>query len=129
MGRSRFQSSSFRIVGRECYGSFSPDHERSGQLGALVLSKSGVKESGWFDSWGRRVLKGKREAGGANYIFPSSVDGESDGGGGGGGVGESSSFKVKNTRHRRARSFSTVSHSRPHFWVKYIFHLSHNSSF
>lgn len=115
VGRSRFQSSSFRIVGRECYGSFSPDHERSGQLGAFVLSKSGVKEKGWLDSWGRRVLKGKREVGGANYVFPSSVDGEIDGGGGS--VGESSSFKVKNTRHRRARSFSTLSHSRPHFWA------------
>ncbi|KAK9910150.1 hypothetical protein M0R45_034125 [Rubus argutus] len=115
VGRSRFQSSSFRIVGRECYGSFSPDHERSGRLGPFVLSKSGVKEKGWLDSWGRRVLKGKREVGGANYVFPSSVDGESDGGGGI--VGESSNFKVKNTRHRRARSFSTLSHSRPHFWA------------
>ncbi|PRQ58509.1 hypothetical protein RchiOBHm_Chr1g0360071 [Rosa chinensis] len=119
VGRSRFQSSSFRMVGRDCYGSFSADHERSGQHGALVMSKSGVKERKWFDSWGRRVWKGKREVGGANYVFPSSVDGESDGGGGGGGgsVGKSSSFRVKNTRHRRARSFSSLSHSRPQFWA------------
>ncbi|XP_020412232.1 uncharacterized protein At4g00950 isoform X2 [Prunus persica] len=106
----KFQSSSFRM-GMECYGDFSPER---GQLGAVVLSKRGLKERGWFDSWGRRILKGKREVGGASYVFPSSVDGESDGSS----VGESSSSRqVKTTRIRRAGSFSSPSHARPHFWT------------
>ncbi|CAB4270259.1 unnamed protein product [Prunus armeniaca] len=110
LGRSKFQSSSFRM-GMECYGAFSPER---GQLGAVVLSKRGLKEKGWFDSWGRRILKGKREVGGASYVFPSSVDGESDGSS----VGESSSSrKVKTTRIRRAGSLSSLSHARPDFWT------------
>ncbi|XP_050380648.1 uncharacterized protein At4g00950-like [Argentina anserina] len=39
------------------------------------------------------------------------------GDGGGGTIGESSSFSVKNTRLRRARSFSSISHSKAHFWA------------
>ncbi|CAN6568344.1 unnamed protein product [Malus baccata var. baccata] len=111
VGRPRFQSSSFRM---ECYGGFSP--ERGGGLGALVLSRKG-KERGWFDSWGRRVLKGKRDVGGASYVFPSSVDGESDGGGSVGGESGRMKLKKKVPRITRVGSFSSLSHDKPHFWA------------
>ncbi|KAM1125606.1 hypothetical protein ACFX1Q_040885 [Malus domestica] len=111
VGRSKFQSSSFRM---ECYGGFSP--ERGGELGALVLRRKG-KERGWFDSWGRRVLKGKREVGGAGYVFPSSVDGESDGGGSVGGESGKLKTKKKMTGITTVGSFSSLSHAKPHFWA------------
>nr|XP_008376149.2 uncharacterized protein At4g00950 [Malus domestica] len=111
VGRSKFQSSSFRM---ECYGGFSP--ERGGELGALVLRRKG-KERGWFDSWGRRVLKGKREVGGAGYVFPSSVDGESDGGGSVGGESGKLKTKKKMTGITTVGSISSLSHAKPHFWA------------
>ncbi|XP_040989760.1 uncharacterized protein At4g00950 isoform X2 [Juglans microcarpa x Juglans regia] len=114
VGRSRFQSASFRITSGECYGSFS--HERSGQLGAITASnKSGVKERGWFGSWGRKAFKAKREVGGScSHVFPSSLDRESDGGSS---VGEGNSTKVKMTKFRRTGSLSNLSHARSHFWA------------
>lgn len=116
MGRSRFQSSSFRISG-ECYGSFSPER---GRLGAMVLSKRGIKERGWFGSWRRRLMKGKKEVSGGSYVFPSSVDRES-GGSDGGNVEENSSGKVKIARIRRGRSLSSISYPSSHFWVSSCF--------
>ena len=116
LGRSKFQSSSFRIIGGECYGSFS--HER-GQLGAMVLSKRGIKEKTWFGSWGRRIFKGKREVGlgGGSHVFPSSVDKEGDSCN----VGESNSKNGKITRIRKVRSLSSLSTNAKshHFWVSF----------
>ncbi|EXB83882.1 hypothetical protein L484_023489 [Morus notabilis] len=110
MGSERFQSSSFRM-GSECYGrSFSPERER-GSLAAMVLSKRGFKVKSWFGSWRRRVfLKGNKEASGGSYVFPSSVDRESD---------ESSGGDVKKmTKIRRGASFSSLTiHPRSHFWA------------
>ena len=89
MGRPKFQSSSFRMSS-ECYGSVSLE---KGSLGAMVLSKRGFKAKGWFGSWCRRLfLKGNKEVSRANYVFPSSVDRESDDGS----VGER--IEVKMTR-------------------------------
>lgn len=97
--RPKFQSSSFRFGG-ECYGSsLSPE---KGQLGKMILSKRGVrgiKERGWFASWGNRILKCKKEVNGGSYVFPSSsVDRES--------------------------SFSNLSYSRSHFWVCFTVYSS-----
>lgn len=116
MGRSRFQSSSFRISG-DCYGSFSPER---GRLGAMVLSKRGTKESGWFGSWRRKLIKGNKEVSGGSYVFPSSVDRES-GGSDGGIVEEASSGRVKMARIRRGRSLSSISYPSSHFWVSFGF--------
>lgn len=124
MGRPRFQSSSFRLGG-ECYGSFSPER---GRLGALVLTKRGIKdkERGWFGSWRRRLIKGNKEVGGCSYVFPSSVDRES--GGDGGNVEETNSGKVKTARIRRGRSLSNLSYPTSHFWVSFGFFLSFSFS-
>lgn len=111
VGRPRFQSSSFRMSS-ECYGSFSPE---KGPLGAMVLSKRGFKVKGWFGSWPRRVfLKGKKEVSRGSYVFPSSVDRESENGGG---VGERA--EVKMTRTKRGGSFSSLTNSKSHFWVSF----------
>ncbi|XP_021893036.1 uncharacterized protein At4g00950-like [Carica papaya] len=118
-GRSlRFPSSSFR-VSSECYGSFrsySPDHETEVQqpLGASVLGNRGVKGRGILSYWRRRGLKGKREIGGGSYVFPSSVDRDSESSKDG---EESSCDGVKITRIRRAGSFSNISPARFHFWT------------
>jgi hypothetical protein len=112
VGRSKFQSSSFRIS-RECYGSFS--HERA-QLGAPASAPS---KRGWLGSWGRRAFKSKKEVGGCSHVFPSSVDKESDCGS----AGESNSKKGKMTRIRRAGSLSSLSHARSHFWVSFALHF------
>jgi hypothetical protein len=121
---SRFQSSSFRITrSREYnYGSFrrrcSPER---GQLGTIAPSKRRVKEKGGFLgswSWGRRDLKGNREAGGGSYVFPSSGDREAaDQSSNEEEEMVSSSDKVKMTRMRRSGSFSAVSNARSQFWV------------
>lgn len=119
MGKQRFQSSSFRIIRRECYGSFhmSCSPER-GQLSTMVLSKRGLKEKGLLGSWrwGRRAFTGKREVAGASYVFPSSMDREVEGGNE---EEEISSKNVKITRIRRSGRFST--HTRSHFWVSSLF--------
>lgn len=111
VGRSKFHSSSFRIIGGECYGSFSHERER-GQLGAMVIGKRGsLKEKPWFGSWGKRVFKGKREVGGGSHVFPSSVDRESD-------TGERNSANFKIKRTGRSQSLSGLSHaSSHHFWA------------
>ncbi|GAV68227.1 DUF688 domain-containing protein [Cephalotus follicularis] len=121
--KSVFQSSSFRISG-ECYGSFrsrcSPER---GYRGAMLLTNRGDKEKGLFGSWRRKALKGKREAGGGSYVFPSSVDRETDGcsremdNSSGTGSNSSSSTNVKVTRINRAGSFPNLSHTTSHFWV------------
>lgn len=117
VSRSRFQSSSFRI-GKECYGSFSPER---GRLGAMVLSKKGVKERGWFGSWRRRVIKGNKDVGGgSSYVFPSSVDRENGDGGGNEGERENTGGKVKMTRIRRGGSFSNITYPRSSFWVGFF---------
>lgn len=114
-GRNRFQSSSFRM-GSECYGSFragscSPEMVK---LGTMVLRKRGYKEKGILGSWRRRVFKARREVGGNSYVFPSSGDRESESSREG---EESSTTSVKITRIRRVGSFSTLSHSKSHFWA------------
>ncbi|PON42366.1 hypothetical protein PanWU01x14_282290 [Parasponia andersonii] len=109
VGPTRFQSSSFRMSS-ECYGSFSP--EKGSSLGAMVLSKRGFKVRGWLGSWRRRVLfKGSKEVSGGSYVFPSSVDRESDDDS----VGERT--EVKMTRIRRGGSFSSLIHPRSPFWA------------
>ncbi|XWS76862.1 hypothetical protein CRYUN_Cryun01aG0214400 [Craigia yunnanensis] len=115
MGRARFQSSSFRM-GSECYGSFragscSPEMV---QLGDMVLSKRGYKEKGFLGPWRRRALEARREVGGNSYVFPSSGDRDSECSREG---EESSSTTVKITRIRRVGSFSSLSHSKSHFWA------------
>ncbi|KAF2315199.1 hypothetical protein GH714_038405 [Hevea brasiliensis] len=114
LGKQRFRSSSFRIIRRECYGSFrrSSTPER-GQLSTMVLSNRGLKDrllGSW--SWGRTAFRGKREVAGASYVFPSSTDREVDGSNE---EEERSSKNVKITRIRRSGSFST--HARSHFWA------------
>ncbi|KAJ4823622.1 hypothetical protein Tsubulata_039713 [Turnera subulata] len=115
VGRQRFQSSSFRIIRKEFYGSFrrsfSPER---GQLGGLFLSKRRLKEGGFLASWGwgRRTVKGKRDVvGGGSYVFPSSVDKESDCGNV---EEENSSKRFKMTR---TGSYSSLSHARPQLWA------------
>ncbi|XP_021612112.1 uncharacterized protein At4g00950 isoform X2 [Manihot esculenta] len=115
MSKQKFQSFSFRMIRRERYGSFrrSCSPER-GELSSMVLRKRGVQDGGVLGSWrwGRRAFTGKREVGGASYVFPStSMDREL--------VGsneeeERSSKNVKLTRIRRSDSLST--HARSHFW-------------
>ncbi|XP_002523324.2 uncharacterized protein At4g00950 [Ricinus communis] len=113
---SRFQSSSFRMIRRECYGSFRTCSPERDQFTALVLSKRGIKDRGFLGSWrwGRRGFKGKREVAGASYVFPSSSmdreveDGNEE-------EKEISSKNVTITRIRRSGSFSTS--SRSHFWA------------
>ncbi|CAK7348699.1 unnamed protein product [Dovyalis caffra] len=123
---SRFQSSSFRVIrSRECYGSFrrscSPE---TGQLGPIVLSKRRGKEKGGFLgswSWGRRALKGNREAGGGSYVFPSLGDREPlDQSSNEEEEMISSSDNVKMTRMKSSGSFSAVSNARSHFWDGYV---------
>ncbi|KAJ7962599.1 DUF688 domain-containing protein [Quillaja saponaria] len=125
MGRPKIQSSSFRIS-KECYGSFSHErgskeyygsfsHER-GQLGTILLSKRGLKERGWFGSWRRKAFKGKREVNGGSYVFPSSVDRESDSGSSAFGDGHTDT-RAKVTKIKRTGSFSSPSHVRSHFWT------------
>ncbi|KAF3439845.1 hypothetical protein FNV43_RR18123 [Rhamnella rubrinervis] len=114
VGRSRFHSSSFRFIG-ECYGPFSPER---GRLGAMVLSKRGIKERGSFGSWRRRLIKGNKEVSGGSYVFPSSVDRESgDGDGDGGNVEETRGGKMKTAKIRRGRSLSSISYPSSHFWA------------
>ncbi|XP_061962026.1 uncharacterized protein At4g00950-like [Populus nigra] len=129
---SRFQSSSFRITrSREYnYGSFrrrcSPER---GQLGTIAPSKRRVKEKGGFLgswSWGRRDLKGNREAGGGSYVFPSSGDREAADQSSNEEEGMvSSSDQVKMTRMRRSGSFSAVSNARSQFWASIYEGLKH----
>lgn len=110
MGKSKIQASSFRLTAGQCYGSFrrsSFSLERS-QLGAIVLSKKGHKEKGLFGSWWK---KGKSDVGGGSYVFPSSVDRESE---------YSREDEGSNlTSIRRTGSFSSLSAPRSHFWVSF----------
>ncbi|EOX95677.1 hypothetical protein QUC31_005159 [Theobroma cacao] len=115
-GRARFQSSSFRMAS-ECYGSFragsySPEMVH---LDTMVLSKRGYKEKGFLGSWRRRALKARREVGGKSYVFPSSGDRDSECCREG--EESSGSTSVKITRIRRVGSFSSLSHSKSHFWA------------
>ncbi|WCJ22437.1 hypothetical protein M5689_004527 [Euphorbia peplus] len=80
IGKTRFQTSSFRIIRKECYGSFrrsfSPEKEEE-MSSALVVSGRKGRDKGLLGSswrWGR----GKREiVGGHSYVFPnSSIDKE-----------------------------------------------------
>ncbi|KAJ0051468.1 hypothetical protein Pint_00603 [Pistacia integerrima] len=108
MGRSKIQASSFRLSTSQCYGSFRRNSfgpERD-QLGAIALSKKGHKEKGLFGSWRK---KGKRDVGGGSYVFPSSVDRESES------SREDEMSKV--TSFRRTGSFSTLSAPRSNFWA------------
>ncbi|XP_044492614.1 uncharacterized protein At4g00950-like [Mangifera indica] len=108
MGRSKIQTYSFRLNTSECYGSFrrnsfSPERD---QHGAIVISKKGQKEKGFLGSWRK---KGKRDVGGGSYVFPSSVDRESD---------CSREDEGRNvTGIRRTGSFSTLSARRSNFWA------------
>ncbi|XP_065860163.1 uncharacterized protein At4g00950 isoform X2 [Euphorbia lathyris] len=77
MVKPRFQSSSFRIIRKECYGSFgrrsySPERE---ELSALVVSRR-FKDRSFLGSW-RWGRGNKREIVGPSYVFPnSSIDKE-----------------------------------------------------
>ncbi|KAJ9188161.1 hypothetical protein P3X46_003550 [Hevea brasiliensis] len=114
MGKQRFQSSSFRMIRRECYGSFrrSCSPER-GQLSTMVLSKRRLKDRGLLGSWrwGRRAFTGKREVGGASYVFPSFMDRDVEDSNK---EDEGSNKNAKITRIRRSGSCSTRTRSR--FW-------------
>ncbi|KAJ4728096.1 DUF688 domain-containing protein [Melia azedarach] len=116
VGRSsRFQGPSFRMSS-ECYGSFrkslSPERDHD-EFGALVLSKRvHNNDKGLFGSWRKKSLKSKKEVGGGSYVFPSSVDRESECSREGEGSSGSSI-----TRIRRSGSFTTVSRARPRFWA------------
>ncbi|KAH7578064.1 hypothetical protein ACOSP7_000811 [Xanthoceras sorbifolium] len=125
VGRPRFQGSSFRMSS-ECYGSFrrslSPERDHD-PLGAFVL-KRGHKERGGFGSWSwrRGVLKGnKREVGGGSYVFPSSVDRDSDCSRESDESSSSTSTSTsdKITTIKRAGSFPTLSVPvvKSHFWA------------
>ncbi|XP_062091376.1 uncharacterized protein At4g00950 [Humulus lupulus] len=108
-GRPRFQSSSFRMSG-ESFGSLSTE---KGSLGAMILSKRGFKVRGWLGSWRKRVfLKSSKEVSKGSYVFPSSVDRESDNGSG---VGERTEVKI--TGIRRSASFSSLTYPRSRFWA------------
>ncbi|XP_050235612.1 uncharacterized protein At4g00950 [Mercurialis annua] len=107
---SRFQSSSFRMIRRERYGSFrgvSFGPERGDQLGDLVLSKQGiVKDRSLWGSWrwGRRGIKGKRDVGGASYVFPSLSM-------------EDRELEYSNEEEEVLTSNTLSSHTRSHFWA------------
>ncbi|KAK8974224.1 hypothetical protein V6N11_034593 [Hibiscus sabdariffa] len=106
MGRARFQSSSFRMVKSERYGSFraasfSPENmvpERGDGV-----SKRGNREKAGFLGSRRRS-----DIGGKNYVFPSYGD-----------KGEeySSSSSVSITRLKKSGSLNSRSHSKSHFWA------------
>ncbi|KDP28472.1 hypothetical protein JCGZ_14243 [Jatropha curcas] len=124
MGKPRFQSSSFRMIRKECYGSFrrsfSPERR---QLSTMVLSKRGINDSKRFLGswrWGRRAFTGTREnVGGASYVFPSSMDREEIYFGQEEDEEEEENKSCKNnvtiTRIRRSGSIS--SRARSHFWA------------
>ncbi|KAF2324900.1 hypothetical protein GH714_021118 [Hevea brasiliensis] len=123
MGKQRFQSSSFRMIRRECYGSFrrSCSPER-GQLSTMVLSKRRLKDRGLLGSWrwGRRAVTGKREVGGASYVFPSFMDREVEDSNK---EDEGSNKNAKITRIRRSGSCSTRTRSR--FWVSSLVFITY----
>ncbi|KAI4328928.1 hypothetical protein L6164_021242 [Bauhinia variegata] len=108
-GSRRFKSPSFR-VSKDCYGSFSAER---GQLGAMVLTKGGIKEKGWFGSWRRKAIMVKREVSGDSHVFPSSADRESDTGFG----GESQSARVEMTEMKHSGSSSNLNHSKSRLWT------------
>ncbi|XP_010556602.1 PREDICTED: uncharacterized protein At4g00950 isoform X2 [Tarenaya hassleriana] len=144
MGRSRrFESSSFRMMvmsGGACYGSFRSDAygdieemeeeeetKSNGPL-ALVRKRGGYRGRLGFEGfWRRKALKGKAEFSGGSYVFPSSVDRESEYSrneeeeeegeeGNGGGYGDGSEAKINAIS--RTGSFSDMpSASKPHFWA------------
>nr|GMD34153.1 uncharacterized protein At4g00950-like isoform X2 [Ipomoea batatas] len=103
-------SSSFRFSSNRA----SPE---KGQLRALVLGENKKKRSWW-----QRTLKfkgGSREIGASSFIFPSynSMDAASDNDN-----GNNSSSKM--ARFTRTGSFSTLSPSRSHFWVRFPLPIS-----
>ncbi|KAA8520763.1 hypothetical protein F0562_014965 [Nyssa sinensis] len=110
VGRPIFQSSSFRFIGERLgsFGSSSSLSPERGQLGAMVLSKRGHKERGFFGTRGQRTLKIKvceKDVEGGSCVFSSSMDIADD---------ESSNPGVKMTRNG---SFTTLSQPRSPFWA------------
>ncbi|KAE8703645.1 Detected protein of unknown function [Hibiscus syriacus] len=110
LGRARFQSSSFRMVKSERYGSFSagsffPENmvlERGD--GTMVVSERGNREEAGFLGSRRRS-----DVGGKSYVFPSYRD-----------KGEeysSSSVSVSIKRMKKRGSLNSLSHSKFHFWA------------
>ncbi|GLT84794.1 hypothetical protein SLE2022_030080 [Rubroshorea leprosula] len=120
IGRSsRFQSNSFRMGG-DCYGSFRSTGNSSPEAvvpyGALVVSKKGQRrDRGILGFWRKRALKGERGVVRGSYVFPSSVDRESDSGREREDIGRSTTVKI--TRVRRIRSSPNLSHDKSHFWA------------
>ncbi|GKU96626.1 hypothetical protein SLEP1_g9838 [Rubroshorea leprosula] len=120
IGRSsRFQSNSFRMGG-DCYGSFRSTGNSSPEAvvpyGAVVVSKKGQRrDRGILGFWRKRALKGERGVVRGSYVFPSSVDRESDSGREREDIGRSTTVKI--TRVRRIRSSPNLSHAKSHFWA------------
>ncbi|GKV50555.1 hypothetical protein SLEP1_g57257 [Rubroshorea leprosula] len=114
IGRSsRFQSNSFRMGG-DCYGSFRSTGNSSPEAvvpyGALVVSKKGQRrDRGILGFWRKRALKGERGVVRGSYVFPSSVDRESDSGREREDIRRSTTVKI--TRVRRIRSSPNLSHA------------------
>lgn len=152
MTRSRrLDSPSFRMMvkvsGGDCYGSFRSDiygdledvdeetkHQNMSSGSLAPVKKRG--RLGFFGFRRRRAIKGKTEFGGGSYVFPSSVDRESEcvkkeeegedksfGYGDGITCSQSSRFsEAKITNISRTGSFFTdlpapPSSSKSHFWV------------
>ncbi|XP_010428000.1 PREDICTED: uncharacterized protein At4g00950-like [Camelina sativa] len=148
----RMDSPSFRMMVKgsaDCYGSFRSDidgaledvegdfKQQDTSSGSLALVKKRGR-LGFFGFRRRKALKGKTEFGRGSYVFPSSVDRESEYGtneeededkgfgyGDGDGISSSQSSRfceVKISSISRTGSFSTLpkpppSSSKSHFWT------------